>query len=77
MQTFRLKLADDGIGMEKFIDFDGLDASSALSVLSNECEGRRAELWNGGNLVCTIERDREGSGFWKVNAPAKARMKAA
>lgn len=68
MQTYRLKLADDGIGIEKFIDFDGLDASSALSVLSNESHGRRAELWNGDRLVCTLERDRDGGGFWMVNA---------
>ncbi len=77
MQTYRLKLTDDGIGIAKFIDFDGLDASSALSVLSNESGGRRAELWDGARLVCTIERDSEGSGFWVVNPVVRARAKAA
>ena len=67
MQSYRLKLADDGIGIEKFIEFDGLDASSALSVLGNEMAGRRAELWTGERLVCTLEQDSEGGGFWCVN----------
>lgn len=67
MQNYRLRLTDDGIGVEKFIDFEGLDASSALSVLSNESDGRRAELWTGNSLVCILERDRQGAGFWRIN----------
>ncbi len=67
MQSYRLKLADDGIGIEKFIEFDGVDASSALSVLGNEMSGRRAELWTGERLVCTLEQDGEGGGFWCIN----------
>lgn len=71
MQSYRLKLTDDGIGIEKFIDFDGIDASSALSVLRNEMDGRRAELWSGEHLVCTLERDRQGGGFWRINPLAE------
>lgn len=68
MQSYRLKLADDGVGFEKFIEFYGLDASSALSILGKEVDGRRAELWDGDHLVCTLERDRQGGGFWRINA---------
>ena len=72
MQSYRLKLADDGIGIGKFIEFDGVDASSALSVLGNELAGRRAELWTDEGLVCTLEQDGEGSGFWCVNPALRA-----
>ncbi|GGD73212.1 hypothetical protein [Croceicoccus mobilis] len=67
MQSFRLKLTDDGIGLEKFIDFDGRDAGAALEVLDNEAAGRRAELWSGEQFVCALTRDSDGGGFWQVN----------
>lgn len=67
VQSFRLKLTDDGIGLDKFIDFDAQDAGAALEVLDNEVAGRRAELWSGERFVCSLSRDREGGGFWQVN----------
>lgn len=68
MVNYSLLLTDDGIGLEKRIDFLGVDASSALSVLSNEVEGRRAELWQEDHFICTLQRDGSGRGFWRINS---------
>lgn len=66
MHTYRIKLADDGIGVERTIEFEGEDTAAALNVLSTIDGGRRAELFEDGNFVCTLKQDQRFKGLWKV-----------
>lgn len=66
MQTFRLKMDDDGIGVSKEVEFTAENTAAALIVLHNEAKGRWAELWQGDEPVCRLRRDGPGDGFWCV-----------
>lgn len=60
MQTYRLKFEDDGIGVDKIVEFDSPNQGEALLVMQNHARGRWAELWHEGRLLCGVCRERDG-----------------
>lgn len=65
MNTYRIVLDDDGVGLDKRIEFEAEDAAQALMVLEREGRGRRAKVWENEAPLCSLVRLREG--FWTIN----------
>lgn len=68
MPLYRLVFSDDGIGVARYIEFEGRSAASALEILSGERDSRRAELWTEGSVVAEILLDRFG--IWQISEPS-------
>lgn len=64
MPLYTLKFLDDGVGVEKRIEFDAADAGRALDVAKCEAPNRNAELWEGTKRLCTIRRAE--AAFWRI-----------
>ncbi len=68
-QTYRLILHDDGLGVERTIEFEAAGAEAAFYVAQRECRGREAELMEGGRSLGRPQCLRQG-GFWRLSPPA-------
>ena len=68
MISYQLRFATDGIGQEKRIEFDALDASDALLIAHREAPHRAAELWQGDQKLCTLRRRQASGGdLWQIS----------
>lgn len=56
METYRLLFSEDGIGVERRVEFEALDAAVALMIAHEQARDRTAELWKGLERLCTIRR---------------------
>lgn len=66
--TYRLKFEDDGLGVEKTVEFTAPDASEALIIAGKEASGRNVELWRGDERLCRLAHSEDK--VWTL-APAK------
>lgn len=67
MTTFSLHYEDDGLGLEKRVEFEARNAALALSIAHGEAEGRWAELLADGRPVCRLGRSATSAGdFWII-----------
>lgn len=67
MTHYRLVFAAGNDGVEKLVEFDAVDASSALIFAHKEAVNRPAALWRGDDKLCTIRRTRVGEGdIWQI-----------
>ena len=64
MPLYVLKFSDDGLGVEKRIEFDAADPGSALAVAAGEAPNRKAELWEESRRLCTIRRSE--TAVWRI-----------
>ncbi|MBE1526922.1 hypothetical protein GGC65_001378 [Sphingopyxis sp. OAS728] len=64
MPTFTLRYKDDGLGLDKRVEFDATSPAVALGVASAEREGRRAILLADGEPLCELARESEG--YWRI-----------
>lgn len=67
-QTYRLILRDDGLGVERTIEFEAAGAEAAFYVAQRECRGREAELMEGGRSLGRLQCLKQG-GFWRLSPP--------
>ena len=56
MTTFTLRYAEDGLGLEKRVEFDAGNPAQALLIAQGEAEGRWAELSADGKTICRLGR---------------------
>lgn len=56
MTHYTLVFAKEGVEPRKVIEFDAVDAASALIYAHRESPDRSAELWGGGRKLCRIRR---------------------
>ena len=56
METYRLLFSEDGIGVERKVEFEAPDAAKALIIAHEQAHNRSAELWKGRDRLCTIRR---------------------
>lgn len=56
MTHYTLVFAKEGVEPRKVIEFDAVDAASALIYARRESPDRSAELWGGGRKLCRIRR---------------------
>jgi hypothetical protein len=65
---FTLKIAADRTSEAIHVEFDAEDAAAALIYAHREAGNRSAELWQGDEKLCTIQRTPVGSDeFWQVS----------
>ncbi|AKM08960.1 hypothetical protein [Croceicoccus naphthovorans] len=67
MHTYQLRLSDDDRGIARTIEFEAADTAGALNILGNVEPGRRAELWEAENYICSLSRDGDSGGLWNIN----------
>lgn len=67
MPTFTLRYEDDGLGLDKRVEFDGEHPALALSLSAGETPGRRAILLADGKPLCRLGHEEDG--FWIVAEP--------
>ncbi|HET6526875.1 hypothetical protein [Sphingopyxis sp.] len=68
MATYTLRYQDDGLGVEKRVEFDADSPARALGIAQGEAEGRWAELCIDGKPVCRIGRAGTGAGdYWVIS----------
>lgn len=65
MAVYMLKFFDDGIGIDKIIQFKAEDPGTALTVAKIEAPDRDAELWEGFRKLCTIRRS--SADVWSIS----------
>lgn len=67
MATYRLNYAEDGLGLEKRVEFDADSPAHALEIARCEAEGRWAELSVEGRSICRFGREGVGlDHFWII-----------
>lgn len=64
MPTFTLHYQDDGVGLDKRVEFDGSCPGAALGVARNERPGRQATLLVDGAPLCRLGQTDHG--LWIV-----------
>ncbi|KHK88910.1 hypothetical protein [Novosphingobium malaysiense] len=52
--TYRLKFEDDGVGVERILEFKAPDPTKALSIAKTEAADRYAELWQETKRICRL-----------------------
>ncbi|KHK90891.1 hypothetical protein [Novosphingobium malaysiense] len=57
--TYRLKFEDDGLGVDKIVEFMAPDPAKALMIAGLEAANRYAELWQGNKRICRLRRTEE------------------
>jgi len=62
--TFALHYEDDGVGLDKRVEFDGTSPAVALEVAGAERPGRRATLLVDGEPLCRLGQTDHG--LWIV-----------
>jgi len=70
MLTCSLRYADDGVGVEKRVEFRANDPAAALAFAHREASRRSAELWCEDRKLCTLRRVGAGSDVWEVGPVA-------
>jgi hypothetical protein len=64
---FRFVETNEGAAVDR-LQFDGRDASKALSIARDHLRGRQADLWEDGRKLCRLSRVPLGHGeVWVVN----------
>jgi hypothetical protein len=67
MTTFTLRYDEDGLGLDKRIEFDAGNPAQALSIAQGEAEGRWAELSVDGRPLCRLGRTATDVGdYWVI-----------
>ncbi len=67
MTTFTLRYREDGLGLEKRIEFDAGNPAPAFSIAQGEAEGRWAELSADGKPICRLGRTGTDAGdYWVI-----------
>lgn len=67
MITYALRYEDDGIGIEKRVEFEADTPAQALLIAQGEAEGRWAELSADGRPICLLARETLGAGnYWVI-----------
>lgn len=67
MITYTLRYEEDGLGVEKRVEFEAKTPAQALLIAQGEAEGRWAELCADGKLVCRLGRQSTGaSNYWVI-----------
>ncbi|MBJ7501188.1 MAG: hypothetical protein JHC57_15645 [Sphingopyxis sp.] len=67
MTTFTLRYDEDGLGLEKRIEFDAGNPAQALLIAQGEAAGRWAELSANGKPICRLGRAGAGAGdYWVI-----------
>lgn len=67
MKTFTLRYADDGLGLEKRVEFDADTPAQALEIARGEAAGRWAELSIEGRPICRLGREGTGADhYWVI-----------
>lgn len=67
MITYALRYEDDGIGIEKRVEFEADTPAQALLIAQGEAEGRWAELSADGRPICLLGRENLGAGnYWVI-----------
>jgi hypothetical protein len=65
--TYALRYEDDGIGIEKRVEFEADTPAQALLIAQSEAEGRWAELSADGRPICLLGRENLGAGnYWVI-----------
>jgi hypothetical protein len=65
--TYALRYEDDGIGIEKRVEFEADTPAQALLIAQGEAEGRWAELSADGRPICLLGRENLGAGnYWVI-----------
>ena len=71
MITYMLRYEDDGLGVEKRVEFKADTPAQALLIAQAEAEGRWAELSADGKPICRIGRENVGTGnYWVIRPRA-------
>lgn len=63
-----LVLGKDGLGDARIIEFEASGAHSALIMAGRHCRGRKAEVFENGQSLCSITSD-AAEGFWVIMPP--------
>ena len=67
MITYTLRYEEDGLGIEKRVEFEAETPAQALLIAQGEVEGRWAELCADGQPVCRLGRQSIGAGnYWVI-----------
>lgn len=67
MITYMLRYEDDGLGVEKRVEFEADTPARALLIAQSEAEGRWAELSANGRSICRLGRENVGAGnYWVI-----------
>ncbi|MBS7668141.1 hypothetical protein [Croceicoccus gelatinilyticus] len=66
MHRYRAELFDDGTGCYETITFEAADTATALERLAPVVTGKRAELWEDGQFLCTLKEEEDAQGVWKL-----------
>lgn len=66
MHKYRAELFDDGTGTCETIKFEANDTAAALKRLAPVVIGKRAELWEDGQFLCTLKEEENAEGVWKL-----------
>lgn len=61
--SYSLRFDDDGIGLQKRVDFEAVSTSIALEIAESECNGRWALLICEGTAMCQIGHN---AGAWLI-----------
>jgi len=64
--TYRVKLAEDGRGTARDIEFEAYGADAALHLLQRVCGHRPVELFEDGRKLASLEHSCR-HGFWMVS----------
>ncbi|HJS12320.1 hypothetical protein [Sphingopyxis sp.] len=73
MITYALRYEDDGIGIEKRVEFEADTPAQALLIAQGEAEGRWAELSADGRPICLLGRENLGAGNYWIIRPQQHR----
>ena len=66
-RTYRLKLADDGHGLAREVEFEAEGARDALRLAQSVCGTREIELFEDDRRLARVKRAAHG-GFWVVSS---------
>lgn len=64
MPTFTLHFDDDGIGVDKRVEFDAANPALVFSLLEADRPCRQAALWSGNKPIGTLRRN--ANGVWQL-----------
>jgi hypothetical protein len=70
MSTFRLTFREDGLGAGKFVEYEGDNPSSVLTLLKGERCGRSVQVDCDGRHLATLLLCNRTGDFWIVSPPA-------
>lgn len=70
-----LRYEDDGLGVEKRVEFEADSPAQALLIAQGEAEGRWAELSADGQRICQLGREGLGAAnYWVIRSDAPRNM---